>query len=164
MPDRRVLLLEAGGSDSAPSIRIPGLLERLITSNELNWQYRGEPDHSLGGRRLTWAAGRVLGGSSSINGMVYGRGLPADYAAWVAAGNPGWAWQDMLPVFRDMERWSGTPHPARGTSGPLAVRPFMETNSACRAALDAIVQPGHAKAWQAPQRRGRVFASRAAPP
>lgn len=141
-PLRRVLLLEAGGRDWNPAIRIPGRVEQLITSRGLNWHYEGDPDPSLGGRRLVWAAGRVLGGSSSINGMVYGRGLPADYAAWVAAGNPGWGWADMLPAFRKMEDWRGTPHPARGQGGPLAVRPFRETNPACRAVMEAFIADG----------------------
>jgi len=81
-PDRHVLVLEAGGTDRSLAIPIPGLVEQLITSRTLNWQYEGDPDPSLGGRKLVWAAGKVLGGSSSINGMVYGRGLPGDYAAW----------------------------------------------------------------------------------
>jgi len=141
-PERRVLLLEAGGTDWSPAIHIPGMVEQLITSRRLNWQFAGEPDATLGGRSLTWAAGRVLGGSSSINGMVYGRGLPADYAAWVDAGNPGWGWEDMLPAFRRMEDWRGTPHEARGTGGPLAVRKFTETNEACRAAMDQLIAAG----------------------
>jgi choline dehydrogenase len=141
-PDRRVLLLEAGGSDWWPGIHIPGMVEQLITSRTLNWHFTGEPDESLGGRCLTWAAGRVLGGSSSINGMVHGRGLPADYDRWVAAGNPGWGWQDMLPAFRKLEDWRGTPHAARGSGGPVAVRPFTETDESCRAIMEAFVAAG----------------------
>lgn len=140
--DRRVLLLEAGGRDWSPAIHIPGMIEQVLTSRRLNWHFVGEPDATLGGRSLTWAAGRVLGGSSSINGMVYGRGLPADYTTWVDAGNPGWGWQDMLPAFRRMEDWRGTPHAARGTGGPVTVRPFTQTNAACGAAMDAIVASG----------------------
>jgi len=86
--DRRVLLVESGGSDWSPQIHLPGLLEGALSNPALSWGYQGDPDPSLGGRQLIWAAGRVLGGSSSINGMVYGRGLPADYAGWVAAGPP----------------------------------------------------------------------------
>jgi choline dehydrogenase len=138
----RVLLVEAGERDWSPAIHIPGLLEGLLGSRTLNWQYRGEPDPSLGGRALTWAGGHVLGGSSSINGMVYGRGVPADYARWVAAGNPGWGWEDMLPWFRKLEDWSGPAHPARGGGGPVAVRRFEETDPACRAAMDALMTHG----------------------
>jgi choline dehydrogenase len=141
-PSRRVLLLEAGGADHSPFIHIPGFLAQVVFSRTLNWQYEGEPDASLGGRRLTWMAGRVLGGSSSINGMVYGRGLPADYARWAAAGAPGWDWNDMVPWFVRAERWTGPPHPARGVDGPLAVRPFEETHPACQAVMDAFVEHG----------------------
>jgi choline dehydrogenase len=141
-PDREVLLIEAGGWDGSPQIHIPGLLESLLSSTTLNWSYLGEPDPTLNGRRLTWAAGRVIGGSSSINGMVYGRGLPADYDRWVAAGNPGWSWDDLLPWFRRLEHWTGAPHDSRGDDGPVWVRRFEETDSACAATLDALAALG----------------------
>jgi choline dehydrogenase len=141
-PDRRVLLIEAGGWDWSPQIHVPGLLEQLLGSKALNWRYEGEPDPSLDHRRLTWAAGRVLGGSSSINGMVYGRGLPADYDRWVAAGNPGWGWADMAPWFSRIEHWTGAPHPSRGVGGPLWVRRFEETEPACAATLEALADLG----------------------
>jgi choline dehydrogenase len=121
---------------------IPGFAEQAIMSRKLNWHYAGDPDPSLDGRSLDWAAGRVIGGSSSINGMVYGRGLPADYAAWVAAGNPGWGWEDMLPSFKKLETWTGPPHDSRGTNGPVQVRPFDETDSACDATMQAFVSAG----------------------
>ncbi len=141
-PLRQVLLIEAGGSDRSPLIAIPGFLEQALSDPALSWGYVGDPDPSLGGRRLTWAAGRVIGGSSSINGMVYGRGLPADYARWVAAGNPGWGWEDMLPYFKRIERWTGTPHPTRGRTGAMWVRRFEETNPACAATLEALAALG----------------------
>jgi choline dehydrogenase len=141
-PENRVLLLEAGGWDWSPRIHVPGLLEGLLSSHALNWSYQGEPDPSLEGRRLTWAAGRVVGGSSSINGMVYGRGLPADYDRWTAAGNEGWGWSDLLPYFRRLEHWTGAPHPNRGSTGPIWVRRFEETDAACAATLRALVEHG----------------------
>ncbi len=137
-PDRHVLLLEAGGTDRSLAIPIPGLVEQLITSPTLNWQYEGDPDPSLGGRKLVWAAGKVLGGSSSINGMVYGRGLPGDYASWP----PDWRWESMLPLFRKLEHWTGPAHPSRGESGPVWVRRFEDTNPACEAAMAACVRAG----------------------
>jgi len=140
--DRRVLLVEAGGRDWSPQIHVPGLLETALASPSLNWAFRGEPDQSLDGRSLTWAAGRVVGGSSSINGMVYGRGLPSDYDRWVAAGNPGWSWRDMLPYFIRMEDWTGPDHPARGNGGPLATRQFNETDAACAAIMTALLALG----------------------
>jgi choline dehydrogenase len=141
-PERTVLLVEAGGWDTSPLIRIPGLLERALTSDVLNWSYVGEADPSLDGRRLTWAAGRAIGGSSSINGMVYGRGLPIDYDRWVQAGNPGWSWQDMLPYFKRLEHWTGAPGASRGSGGPLWVRRFEETDAACAATMEALVRLG----------------------
>jgi choline dehydrogenase len=141
-PERSVLLIEAGGSDRSPRMAVPGLLEGALASPRLNWNYEGEPDPTLDGRRLRWAAGRVLGGSSSINGMVCGRGLPADYARWVAAGNPGWGWDDLLPYFKRLEHWTGTPHPARGSGGPIHVRRFEETDAACASAMQALVAAG----------------------
>jgi choline dehydrogenase len=141
-PDLRVLLIEAGGWDGSPRIAIPGLIESLITSRTLNWAYAGDPDPSLNGRQLTWAAGRVIGGGSSINGMVFGRGLPADYDRWVAAGAAGWGWTDLLPYFKKIEHWTGPPHAARGSDGLLCVRPFEETNPACASTMAALVALG----------------------
>jgi choline dehydrogenase len=141
-PDRQVLLIEAGGADRSLQVRVPGLVESAIDSPTLNWHYRGEPDASLGGRSLEWAGGRVIGGSSSINGMVCGRGLPADYARWVEAGNPGWGWDDMLPWFRRLEHWTGAPHPTRGLGGPIHIRRFEQTDPACQAALQALIRLG----------------------
>jgi choline dehydrogenase len=141
-PERRVLVIEAGGWDRSPRLLIPGLIESLLSSATLNWSYQGEADDSLAGRRLTWAAGRVVGGSSSINGMVYGRGLPNDYARWVEAGNPGWGWADMAPYFKRMEHWTGPPNPARGTDGPLWVRRFEETDPACAETVRALIALG----------------------
>jgi choline dehydrogenase len=141
-PERSVMLVEAGGWDRSPLIRIPGLIERAITSRKLNWNYVGEADASIDGRKLTWAAGRTLGGSSSINGMVYGRGLPIDFDRWVEAGNPGWGWNDMLPYFKRLEHWTGAPSMSRGMDGPLWVRRFAETDAACAATMDALVGLG----------------------
>jgi len=140
--DRRVLLIEAGGWDWSPRIRIPGLLEGALTSRRLNWGYLGDADPTLCDRRLTWAAGRVIGGSSSINGMVYGRGLPGDYSRWTEAGAKGWGWEDMLPYFRRIEHWTGGRHPDRGEDGPLWVRRFEETDQACAATMAALIALG----------------------
>lgn len=140
--DVRVLLIEAGGTNRRPDIGVPGLVERIIANRRLNWNYIGEPDPTLEGRRLTWAAGRILGGSSSINGMIYGRGLPADYARWEAAGNGDWHWDAMLPVFRRMERWAGPAHASRGRDGALRVCRFEDTNVACRSTMNALIELG----------------------
>jgi choline dehydrogenase len=141
-PERRVLLIEAGGWDLSPRIAVPGLLEGALTSRRLNWSYEGEPDPSLDGRRLIWAAGRVVGGSSSINGMVYGRGLPADYDQWVDEGGAGWGWGDMLPYFQRAEHWTGPPDGGRGRDGPLWVGRFEDTDRACAETMRALIALG----------------------
>jgi choline dehydrogenase len=141
-PGVSVLLLEAGGADLSPLIHIPGLVVNLLKSGAFNWRYKGEPDPTLNGRSLVWAGGRVLGGSSSINGMVYGRGLPADYSRWAEAAGAEWDWAHMLPWFRKMESWQGAPHPDRGTTGPLETRQFDEPNIACVSAMNALVRSG----------------------
>lgn len=141
-PSRRVLLLEAGGWDWSPYIHIPGFLANVVFSRSLNWAYLGEPDPSLDDRRLTWMAGRVLGGSSSINGMVYGRGLRSDYADWSLPGGRDWSWEALLPWFRLAETWTGAPHPARGDAGPLQVRPFADVHPVCRAVMEAYIAAG----------------------
>jgi choline dehydrogenase len=141
-PNQRVLLLEAGGWDISPRLRVPGLVEGVIADRRVNWAYAGDPDPSLEGRSLTWAAGRVVGGSSTINGMVYGRGLPQDYDRWVGAGNPGWGWDDLVPYFLRMEHWTGPRAARRGADGPLWVRRFEDTNVACAATMEALAALG----------------------
>jgi len=141
-PRQTVLLVEAGGWDVSPLIHIPGFVTSTIRSQTLNWHYQGIADPTLNGRSLVWAGGRVLGGGSPINGMVFARGLPADYAAWADAAGQGWGWQGMLPYFIKMEHWCGMPHSARGTDGPLWVRPASDINEACRAIMAAAIEAG----------------------
>src|SRR3954467_12518212 len=98
-PRIRVLLVEAGPKDTSPLIRIPKGFGKLVGHPMLAWKYpvrRSEP----GGVEEHWGGGRVLGGSSAVNGMIYNRGSAADYDALVAMGNPGWGWDDILPIFR----------------------------------------------------------------
>lgn len=119
----RVLLLEAGPSDSSPFIRVPAGEMRSIANPRLNWKYLSEPDPTLGNRPVIWPAGKVLGGSSSINGMVYIRGQREDYDAWSARlGNTGeWGYADVLPYFKKMETNPLGPSEYHGDSGPLKV-------------------------------------------
>ncbi len=99
----KVLVLEAGGSDHRFWVQVPLGYGRTLWDPSLNWGYRTEPDPGLGNQSEYWPRGKVLGGSSSINAMVYIRGNPVDYDDWAAAGNPGWGWRDVLPIFRAME-------------------------------------------------------------
>lgn len=101
---RRVLLLEAGGSDRRFWIRLPIGYGRTFFDERINWKYQTEPEPALKGQTGYWPRGKVLGGSSSINAMVYCRGLPGDFDDWRALGNPGWGWEDVEPVFRRTER------------------------------------------------------------
>ncbi|AQZ93339.1 GMC family oxidoreductase [Halopseudomonas phragmitis] len=101
--DKRVLLLEAGGRDDYPWIHIPVGYLYCIGNPRTDWCYQTEPEPGLGGRSLGYPRGRVLGGCSSINGMIYMRGQARDYDSWAAAGNPGWSWQEVLPLFKRSE-------------------------------------------------------------
>lgn len=102
-PDIRVLLLEAGGRDDWRWIHIPVGYLYCIGNQRTDWCYSTEPEPGLNGRSLGYPRGRVLGGSSAINGMIYMRGQAADYDGWAAEGNPGWSWEDVLPLFKRME-------------------------------------------------------------
>ena len=119
-----VLLLEAGGDDTHPYIRMPLGFLRAMTLPQLNWRYLTEPEPHLDGRQMPMPRGRVMGGSGSINGMFAMRGHPADYDQWAQMGARGWSYADCLPYFRKLEdswRGEGDYH---GTGGPVAVRPI----------------------------------------
>jgi len=117
----RLLLLEAGGSDRSPWIQVPIGYGRTFNDPRFNWMYEAEPDATLGGRRQFWPRGKVLGGSSSINAMVYVRGQPGDFDDWAAAGNPGWSWRELLPYFRKLEDHPFGEKEFHGVNGPVAV-------------------------------------------
>ena len=118
----RVLLLEAGieGSDFFWS-RVPVGVSKMIDDPAVNWCYRSEPDEGSGGRPIDVPRGKMLGGSSSINGMVYIRGQAQDYDHWAQLGNRGWSYQDVLPIFKRMERYAGGSDKFRGRDGVLRV-------------------------------------------
>ena len=118
----RVLLLEAGieGSDFFWS-RVPAGVSKLINNPAANWCFTSEPAEGSGGRRIDVPRGKMRGGTSSINGMVFMRGQPQDYDHWAQLGNRGWSWDDVLPVFKRMESYDGGDDALRGRSGPLRV-------------------------------------------
>ena len=118
---KQVLLLEAGGRDRSPWIHIPLGYSRLYANPAVNWCYHSEPEPHLHHRRLFQPRGKVLGGTASINGMIYMRGQPEDFEGWKAAGCTGWGWADVLPYFKsseDQERGADAWH---GTGGPISV-------------------------------------------
>src|SRR5437660_7338301 len=118
-PGTKVLLIEAGGRDWNPLIHIPAGFFKMLDHDTLTWKYRAEADPGTNGRAIVYTRGRVIGGSSSINGLIYIRGQPEDYDHWAQLGNRGWAWDDCLPYFRKAERWEGEGSEVRGKEGPL---------------------------------------------
>ena len=135
---RRVTLLEAGGSDANPLFRVPLMTGVLLRSRYANWFYHTEPEAGLGDRRSFWPRGRVMGGSSSINGMVWARGRPSDYDVWAQSGLRGWGWDDALAAFRRIERFQGGSSDMHGDAGPLPVT----DGGATHPLLDMFVQAG----------------------
>ena len=121
-PATKVALLEAGGSDLSPWVRMPIGYGGAFFHPKLNWRYYSEPDEGFLGRKAYWPRGKVLGGSSAINAMVYVRGQARDFDLWAEAGNPGWSYADLLPHFRKMEDYAGQPSEWRGRGGPIGVR------------------------------------------
>ncbi|MFV0283857.1 MAG: GMC family oxidoreductase [Castellaniella sp.] len=115
----RVCLLEAGPPDSNPWIHIPIGYGKTMFDKRVNWGFYTDPEPNMLGRRIYWPRGKTLGGSSSINGLIYIRGQQQDYDHWAALGNPGWSWAECLPYFRRLERNDLGPGPTRGTDGPL---------------------------------------------
>jgi choline dehydrogenase len=135
-PATRVLLIEAGGRDWNPLIHIPAGFMRMLDHPTLTWGFRAEPDPGTAGRAILYPRGRVLGGSSSINGLIYIRGQPEDYDHWAQLGNRGWSWDDCLPYFRKAERWEGEETDQRGKSGPLFTS-RMDMPPLCQTVIEA---------------------------
>lgn len=137
-----VLLLEAGPVDNYPWIHVPIGYGKTMFHPTLNWGYTTEPDEGIAGRRMYWPRGKVLGGSSSINGLIYVRGQAEDFDDWAAMGNPGWGWDQVLPYFRrseDQERGEDAYH---GAGGPLAVSSVHENHPLVEAFISAGEQAG----------------------
>ena len=120
----RVLLLEAGPTDWYPWIHVPAGVLKLLRNPLVNWNYASEPEAGTGNRAIHWPRGRVLGGSSSINGMLFIRGNPGDYDGWAQRGCTGWSYDDVLPYFRRLERYAPGDPKVRGRDGPLPVEDY----------------------------------------
>jgi choline dehydrogenase-like flavoprotein len=141
-PDVTVQLLEAGGPDTAPEIHVPAMFPVVFKSG-LDWDLLGEPEPGLGGRRLYLPRGRVIGGSGSINAMIYLRGNRADFDGWAADGCTGWSYDEVLPYFKrseDNERGEDAFH---GVGGPLSVSDSRSLTSLTDLMLEAAVQAGY---------------------
>jgi choline dehydrogenase len=124
----RVLLLEAGPADRSPYIHVPAAIIRCVGNPALDWCLLAEPDPSRHGKVDLWPAGRTLGGSSSINGMLFVRGAREDYDGWAALGNAGWGWDDVLPLFRRMESSELGEDAWRGRDGGMRVSRLRTTH------------------------------------
>ena len=120
-PANKVILLEAGGRDLNPWIHIPVGYFKTIHNPKVDWCYKTEPDPGLNGRSIEWPRGKVLGGSSSLNGLLYVRGQPQDYDRWRQMGNTGWGWDDVLPLFKRSETNERGADEFHGDAGPLSV-------------------------------------------
>lgn len=142
-PDIQVCLVEAGPPDRHPFVHVPALVGAAIARQPTNWRFTTEPQPQLANRRIPVPRGRVLGGSGSINGMVYFRGQPRDYDDWAAAGNPGWSWREVLPYFLRSENNADYPgSPYHGQGGPINVTHIRHPNPLNAAFRDAFASLG----------------------
>jgi choline dehydrogenase len=143
-PGVRVLLLEAGGQDNSWQIHMPSAVGSLLSSDRFNWNYLSEPEPFLEGRKLTHPRGRVLGGSSSINGMVYIRVHARDYDGWASGGASGWSYSDVLPYFKRAEQHLHGGDLYHGAEGPLAVfAPDVGKSQLTAAFIESAGQAGY---------------------
>jgi choline dehydrogenase len=140
-PQVRVLLLEAGGPNTPKESRIPAAFSKLYKT-AVDWNYSTEPEPHLNGRQLYWPRGKMLGGSSSINAMIYIRGNALDYDRWESLGNPGWGFADVLPYFKKSENQERGSSAYHGTGGPLNIADLRYVNPLTRAFLSAAGELG----------------------
>jgi choline dehydrogenase len=140
-PRRRVLLIEAGPDARGLKYRVPAGTVALIGDKRTDWQYPPQPDPTLGGRPVLCAAGRMLGGSTAMNGMVYNRGQRGDYDGWAEVA-PGWSYDQVLPYFMKAESYAGAPCQGRGATGPQKVSPPRATHPLAEAFIDACAEQG----------------------
>ncbi|HWT20455.1 MAG TPA: GMC family oxidoreductase N-terminal domain-containing protein, partial [Variovorax sp.] len=142
----RVLVLEAGGEGGAFWLRMPIGYFRTIYDPRYSWQFAVEPQEATGNRAIVWPRGKVLGGSSAINGLLYIRGQHADFDDWAAvAGAAGWSFREVLPYFKKSERYAGGESEYHGASGELCVSDLRNEHPYCAAWIEAGVQAGHGR-------------------
>ena len=137
-PGKTVCLIEAGPRDTSPLIRVPIGMMALFDHTQLNWRFSTVPQAHAGNRQIYTPRGKVLGGTSAINGMIYMRGYPEDYDDWVRMGNPGWSFREVLPYFlRSENNQTWTKSPLHGTSGPLSVSELRSRNPTSDSFIEA---------------------------
>lgn len=142
MPGVTVCVLEAGPLDDGPLVSIPAGMMRLSADPNRTFVYMSPPGADVAGRQIPVVQGKMVGGSSSINGLIHNRGQAADYDEWARLGNVGWAYEDVLPYFLKTESWTGAPSPLRGESGPVAVSPLGWRNSLVQTFINAAGEVG----------------------
>ena len=142
-PDVSVLLLEAGPADRSLWLKVPAAFIYEYTSPRHNWLYHTDPEPQLDGRRVYCPRGKVLGGSSSINGMAFVRGQAQDFDAWAGQGLPSWSYAHCLPYFKRMETYSGGEDAFRGDNGPLRIHRPAHANPLYDYFLEAVQQAGY---------------------
>ena len=144
---KSVIVIEHGGTDAGPFIQMPAALSYPMNMSLYDWGFHSEPEPHLGGRIMATPRGKVIGGSSSINGMIYVRGHAKDFDHWAESGAHGWSYADVLPYYKRMENWTSGGHdgdPAwRGTNGPLHISRGPRTNPLTRAFVEAGRQAGY---------------------
>lgn len=141
-PEHRVLLVEAGGGHRHPLLHIPAGWAANFRNPKVDWGYQTEPEPQLNDRRVYWPRGKVLGGSSAINGMVYIRGAALDYERWAQAGAAGWTYDDVLPYFKKAEAQQRGADEFHGADGPLFVEEVRDKRAAHDAFIDGMVEVG----------------------
>ena len=142
-PQLKILVLEFGGNDNSPFIQMPAALSYPMNMNKFDWGYKAEPEPTLNGRSLVCPRGKVIGGSSSINGMIYVRGNAGDYNEWAESGAKGWDYPNVLPYFQRMEASHGGNSEFRGKSGPLNITHGKRDNPLHNAFVKATEQAGY---------------------
>lgn len=136
-----VALIEAGGSDDNPAIHDPGRWPELMNAGS-DWAFATDPQEACEGRRISWPRGKVLGGTSTMNGMVFIRGHRLDFDGWAYHGCPGWSYADVLPLFKRLEDFDGGPSETRGTGGPVAVMSRYEPHPLLASLVGAVQEAG----------------------
>lgn len=136
-PNVSLCVIEAGGRDRNPWIHIPMGFGKLVPDPKMNWGFETEAEPGLEGRKIVWPRGKVLGGSGSINGLVFLRGAASDYDSWEALGAKGWGYKDVLPYFKRMEHCTAGADAWRGTGGPITVSTIKRPSTAAQAFVAA---------------------------
>ena len=142
-PAISLCLIEAGKRDRNPWIHIPLGFGKLVPNASVNWGYETEPEPHLNGRRLSWPRGRVLGGSGSINGLVFLRGAPSDYDGWKVLGAKGWGYNDVLPYFKRMEHNVRSADAYRGQGGPMTISDIKNPSANAKAFVETCARLQH---------------------